>query len=53
MKNTLKYSLHMQKNPDMIPFDQVIAERCDRNGNRKWIHVSYNLTRVRAQFLFN
>ena len=39
-------------NPDTIPFDQVIAERCDRLGNPKWLHVSFSLARVRNQFLY-
>ncbi len=33
-----------------IPFDQLIAERCDSNGNPRWLHVSYR-TNNRGQFL--
>ena len=25
-----------------IPFDQLIAERCDSNGNPRWLHISYS-----------
>ena len=24
-----------------LPFDQLIAEGCDNNGNPKWLHISY------------
>lgn len=33
-----------------IPFDQLIAERCDSNGNPRWLHISYS-TRPRRQLL--
>ena len=34
----------------VIPFDQLIAERCDSNGNPRWLHISYS-TRPRRQHL--
>ena len=29
-----------------IPFDQVIAEQCDKQGRPKWIHISYTKRRA-------
>ena len=34
-----------------IPFDQLIAERCDSNGNPRWLHISFS-TRPRRQLLW-
>ena len=33
-----------------LPFDQLILEKCDRNGDPKWIHISYSW-RNRRQIL--
>ncbi len=33
-----------------LSFDQLIAERCDSNGNPRWLHISYS-TRPRRQLL--
>ena len=32
-----------------IPFDQLIAERCDAQGNPRWLHVSFNLVHNRGE----
>ena len=33
-----------------LSFDQLIAERCDSNGNPRWLHISYS-THPRRQLL--
>ena len=33
-----------------LPFDQLIAEQCDSNGNPRWLHISYS-QHPRSQFL--
>ena len=35
-----------------LPFDQLIAEKCDANGNPRWIHISYS-ERCRRQAIYN
>ena len=40
-------------NPDKIPFDQVIAEKCDKKGNPTWLHVSFSTKQQRSQVLYN
>ena len=38
--------------PIIYPFDQLIAEHCGRNGNPRWLHISYTVN-PRSQFLMN
>ena len=39
-------------NADRLPFDQLIAERCDRQGCPRWLHVSFSRTQQRSQMLW-
>lgn len=40
------------KEADTLKFDQLIAERCDRNGRPKWLHISFG-ARSRRQVLYD
>ena len=35
-----------------LSFDQIIAEKCDRHGCPRWIHISYSSTGNRKEILY-
>lgn len=40
------------ENYSTLSFDQVIAEKCDKYGCPRWIHVSYRIGHNRKEILF-
>ena len=40
------------KEADTLKFDQLIAERCDRNGCPAWLHISFG-ARSRRQVMYD
>lgn len=40
------------ENAATIPFDQAIAEKCDKGGCPSWIHISWRPDNPRKQILF-